>query len=260
MASKKDKLNQAARREVEKNIGSRPPASMSEIVDALESDRVKPPGPESGPGASPPEDILIPRRRQSSENGPEGPLPSMQRPRRPEIQKMAKSRDSIYNVSSDIRLEDYTEASSAGGGGGFGNIGRIVGGIVLVAILGAGIYSLFTWIFGPDYILAVASEEISEENIEDIAKRDDVEISTGSAVHIRFQWDEGDLKTNYLKIKIENTSKNEEEEASMSRKTPASANYIYYVYSPGPMEPGKYTVKVMDREEDVLEEKEFQVQ
>ncbi len=272
MASKKDKLSKAARSEVEKNIGGRAdrPSSMPEMVDHIHQDNRNPvenPADESESyllvekeTKEKKANILVPDESEASNSGGKNSTREPERaPSRKdgrEKEKMAKTRDSIYNVSSDIRLEDYTESSS--GGGGFGNIGKIVGGLVLLALLGSGIWSIFVWIFGPDYLLAVASHEITAENIEELAKENDVVISAGAPTHIRFQWEEGGLKTDYVKIKIDNTTGDkDEEEAIMARKPPVSANYVYFM---GPMDAGEYHIQVLDRDGDILEEKEFRVQ
>lgn len=166
---------------------------------------------------------------------------------------MAKSRDSIYNVSSDIRLEDYTEP---GGGGNGGKVARIASGAILVAILAAGVYFLSGWIFAPRYTLAISNQTITEANVASVADIDEVNLSSRDPVHIRFDWEAGKLETDYLKIKIDRVETGEDEEAVLGRRPPKTANYIYFY---GILDPGKFKVKVLDAGGDVLEEKAFQV-
>lgn len=171
--------------------------------------------------------------------------------------EMKKSRrDSIYNISSDIRLEDYTDGGSGSSGGGIGGKARIIAGIALVGLLGTGIYYFAGWIFGPSYVLAVAQEDLTAENVEEISKRDAV-LSAGEPVHIRFQWEEEQLKATYLRIKVDRVEGGSaEEEAILGQKPPRTATYIYFK---GPLDPGDYHVEVQDESGSILSDKEFKI-
>lgn len=236
MASKKDKLGSAARTQIEKAVGG-----MRQFVEEMK---------ESAPRADE-DNILVSRADGMRETARE-----TRRERAPERTRMAgKGRDSVYNVSSDIRLEDYTD-DNGGGGGRTGSIIKF-GGIGLGAFLV--IFVLYKLIFGPSYLLAVSSSEIEEGMMKSIASVDKVVVSPGAPVYIRFQWEEGGLKTDYLKVKIDKKADGkDEEEVLLGRKTPTTAHYIYYMVEP--LDPGKYHVQVITKDGDTLQEKEFAVE
>ncbi len=190
-------------------------------------------------------------RRESQQTGY-----AEERPSRPSSSRsMPKSRDSIYNVSSDIRLEDYTEGGGGGGGSGrLGMIARIGGLIVLVLLLWWGGSALVGYLTAPTYRLAIANEYIDDANAQSFADRDPILVSSGAPVYVRFDWEEGELATDYLKIEIVRTGGGEE--AVMGRRTPTTVNYIYFM---GPLDPGNYELRVLDREENVLSNREFRV-
>ena len=75
-------------------------------------------------------------------------------------------------------------------------------------------------------------------------------------MYIRFQWEEGQLATDFLTMRVENVSSTPIVEAIQGRRPPVTANYIMFV---GPLDAGRYTVEVLDREENVLREREFSV-
>lgn len=178
-----------------------------------------------------------------------------ERPARPSSPRsMPKSRDSIYNVSSDIRLEDYTEGGGGGGSGRLGMIARIGGLVVVVLLLWWGGSALITYFTAPTYRLAIANEYIDDTNAQGFADRDPIVVSSGAPVYVRFDWEEGELATDYLKIEIVRTGGGEE--AVMGRRTPTTVNYIYFM---GPLDPGNYELRVLDREENVLDNRSFRV-
>ena len=158
---------------------------------------------------------------------------------------MARTRDSVYNVSSDIRLEDYTE-SNPDGGGGVGAALRIGAGLVLLIVLLYGVYSAGSLLFAPSYTLAVASTPLNAANAVEFAASERVSTAAGSPVYIHFQWEEGELATDYVKIQIDrvNPGGGEIEEAILARRPPITANYIQFA---GPLEVGKYRITVTDR-------------
>ncbi len=236
MASKKDKLGSAARTQIEKAVGG-----MRQFVEEMK---------ESTPRGEA-DNILV-----SREEGMRESVRETRRERPPERTRMAgKGRDSVYNVSSDIRLEDYTD-DNGGGGGRTGSIIKF-GGIGLGAFLV--VFVIYKLIFGPSYLLAVSSTEIDEGTIKTVASVDQVLITPGAPVYIRFQWEEGGLKTDYLKVKIDKKADGkDEEEVLLGRKTPTSAHYIYYMVEP--LDPGKYHVQVITKDGETLQEKDFAVE
>ncbi|MBL8019764.1 MAG: hypothetical protein JNM27_08880 [Leptospirales bacterium] len=290
MASKKDKLGEAARKRLDESMGSPPARSnMQEFVremrgaefagNPVSGDRpgsgggegnVQDPGkvesettrtvnrseemtPSSRPDAGPPqrdsarEDIKsVSPGIQSSESG-------HKEHSRMELKK--SRRDSIYNISSDIRLEDYTDGGGTSGGGAGGKARLIAGGL-LVVVLGFGVYYAGGWLFGPKYMLAVSSQEITAENVEDLAG-EEPSLSAGHDVHIRFQWPEEKLKATYLKVKVDRVDGGQaEEQAVLGQKPPRTANYVYFK---GPLDPGQYHVEVLDESGTTLRDKEFRV-
>lgn len=158
---------------------------------------------------------------------------------------MARTRDSVYNVSSDIRLEDYTDSSSEGGGG-IGAALRIGAGVVLLLFLLYGLYILGGMLFAPSYTLAVSSTPVTPENALQFAEAERVSTAAGQPVYIHFQWEEGELTTDYVKIQVDriNPGGGEIEEAILARRPPITANYIQFA---GPLEVGKYRITVTDR-------------
>ena len=173
---------------------------------------------------------------------------------RPE-KSMPKTRDSIYNVSSDIRLEDYTEGSGGSGGGRMGTVAKIGGAIVLLALLGWGGQQLISWFSAPSYRITVANELIDETNAERLGEVRNLQLNSSAPVHIRFDWEEGDLTTDFLRIEILQAASGDVE-AAQERKPPMTTNYVYFM---GPLDPGSYEIRVLDREKEVLAERDFRV-
>ncbi len=176
------------------------------------------------------------------------------RPERPK--SMPKTRDSIYNVSSDIRLEDYTEGSSGSGGGGrMGTIAKIGGVLLLLGLLGWGGQQFLLWLDAPVYRVTVANELIDDTNAASLAAAPAIVLSSSAPVHIRFDWEEGDLATDFLRIEILHAAGGQVE-AAQERRPPLTANYVYFM---GPLDPGSYRIRVLDRESSLLVERDFRV-
>ncbi|MEQ9362876.1 MAG: hypothetical protein RIF32_01455 [Leptospirales bacterium] len=208
------------------------------------------PGEPSNAGAESPPEIELPNGGQT----PAYPGKAAQRPER--LKSMPKTRDSIYNVSSDIRLEDYTEGNGGSGGGGrMGTIAKIGGVIVLLAVLGWGGQQLMFWLDAPSYRITVANELIDESNATSLAESPALVLSSSAPVHIRFDWEEGDLTTDFLRIEILHAAGGQVE-AAQERRPPLTANYVYFM---GPLDPGSYRIRVLDREQVLLVERDFRV-
>ena len=158
---------------------------------------------------------------------------------------MARTRDSVYNVSSDIRLEDYTDSSPEGGGGA-GAALRIGAGLVLLFVLLYGVYTAGSLLFAPSYTLAVSSTPLTAANAVEFAAAERVSTAAGQPVYIHFQWSEGELATDYVKIQVDRIGPggSEVEEAILARRPPITANYIQFA---GPLEVGRYRITVTDR-------------
>lgn len=258
MASKKDKLSSAARQRIDETMGEKSRSNMEEFVREMKGEQA-PPAAAAPPPSSPAPPETDSRRQDSAEpKRASREEASVETGRRYSGMEMKKSRrDSIYNISSDIRLEDYTDGgSTSSGGGGIGGKARIIAGVALVALLGTGIYYFAGWIFGPDYELAVAQEDITAENIAELAGKEAV-LTSGEPVHIRFQWEEDGLKATYLRIKVDRVEGgNADEQAILGQKPPRTANYVYFK---GPLDPGDYHVEVQDESGSVLKDKEFKI-
>ena len=167
---------------------------------------------------------------------------------------MAKSRDSIYNVNSDIRLEDYTSQQRRNNPNPTFKIFFIC---TLLFIILYYIYKFFAYLGAPDYKLGIANEYIDEKNIQRISKHSEININSKKPVYIRFQW-EKNIDTDYIRIQIFKIMESGEkrEETVMGRKKPKISNYIYFM---GPLDMGKYELEVMDRDDNILKSKIFQV-
>lgn len=274
MGSKKDRLRAAADNQLKK--ATEDSAGMRRLVQDIEADRslstdgagspgsaggenpagsTEPPGSDERPGNR----KVVPEQEGdgNSGTGVEGSVSPRPRPdpKATERIRMARTRDSVYNVSSDIRLEDYTESQ----GGGGGRIGRIVAGILLVLLLGWGLSKVWGWLFSPGYQLAIAGQEITDDNMRTYLKGDTVSAAPGRPlVHIRFQWGEGELKTDMVRIRADQEQAGAfSEVASLSRKAPVTVNYVYFASL---LEPGKYRIQVMNKEGKVLRERTVRVQ
>ncbi|MCE9596352.1 MAG: hypothetical protein K8S54_00140 [Spirochaetia bacterium] len=265
MASKKDKLGEAARKRLDESMGAKEARSnMQEFVREMRGSETTSGPVQESPQASaqtPPADTQedrsehIPERQQIKSVSP-GIQPSESGQKEHSRMELKKSRrDSIYNISSDIRLEDYTDGGGTSGGG-VGGKARLIAGGLLVVVLGFGVYYAGGWLFGPKYMLAVSSQEITAENVEDLAGTEPT-LSAGHDVHIRFQWPEEKLKATYIKVKVDRVDGGQaEEQAILGQKPPRTANYVYFK---GPLDPGQYHVEVLDESGTTLKDKEFRV-
>ncbi len=292
MASKKDKLGKAARSRVEESMGQAekkpaPPGDMQGFVESVKADArelhdsagragrsadtpASPPV-DSGAGAvsrpddsaPPPRSAPTPRESDSREfdlppNRASGGLSGNSR--EASERYMPRARDSIYNVSSDIRLEDYTENAASGGGGRFGSILRFGGGAVLALILAYGVFLLWGWLTAPDYRLAISNDLIDETNADLLHDEERPVVDSTSPVYVRFDWEsEEDIETDYLTITIRRAGETSDgdEEAVMGRRKPGTAKYVYFM---GPLDSGDYRVDVTDRDGEELLAKDFTVQ
>jgi len=260
VASKKDKLGQAARKRLDETMGPPPGgperSNMEDFVrDMRESERA----PRQEKNAQPPSESASSTPSEESASIPKSVSPAISRSEsgqkeQPRMELKKSRRDSIYNISSDIRLEDYTEGGGSSGGG-MGKT-RIIAGALLFLLLGLGIYYLGGWFFAPKFLLAVASEEITADNIEEAASKDP-SLASGHDVHIRFQWPEEKLKATYIKVKVDRVEGGQsQEQAVLGQKPPRTANYVYFK---GPLDPGSYHVAVMDESGSVMKDKDFKV-
>lgn len=165
---------------------------------------------------------------------------------------MARSRN-VYNVSSDIRLEDYTEKAPSRD---LGPILRAAGVVLIVIMIIFGIYRFVQFLMMPSYQLAVSSQQITESNIKELVSAEPI-LSAASPMHIRFEWPPGSLTTDYLRIRIDRMDAGSlVEEAMLGRRPPRTANYIYFL---GPMDSGAYRITVSDADGTTLASKEVEV-
>ena len=168
---------------------------------------------------------------------------------------MARKRDSIYNVSSDIRLEDYTEADRQKSNS---SLFKMVGIAAVLLILGLAIWQAATWLMAPSYKLAISNQEITAGNIDQFSQGNIATLSATAPVHIRFQWEPGELKTDYLKILVERDEAGAlTEEAVLGRRPPRTASYIYFM---GPLDSGRYRIQVLDASGSVLADRDLELQ
>lgn len=243
--------------EVESDL-SAPAVASSSAGESVEQTTKQPA--ENGEAGQPTEDAEPPPESASEIELPNGGQTAAYagraaaRPERPK--SMPKTRDSIYNVSSDIRLEDYTEGSSGSGGGGrMGTIAKIGGVLVLLGLLGWGGQQFLLWLDAPVYRVTVANELIDDTNAATLAAASAIVLSSSAPVHIRFDWEEGDLVTDFLRIEILHAAGGQVE-AAQERRPPLTANYVYFM---GPLDPGSYRIRVLDRESSLLVERDFRV-
>ncbi len=212
-SSKRDKLTQVARRQMESSSSTRSP------------DEGLPPSLQSNPPS-------------------EKTAPSSQ-----------SSRQSIYNVSNDILLEEHIEDPTE-------NTSRldflkIFVGIIAILGIGYGSVRLISFLKDPNYILTV-SNEYTEGASKKPSSSSSRAISSNQPVYIRFQWAKGRLKTDYIRIEVYKISgKKKIEEAVIGRRKPKTANYIYFM---GPLDKGNYHLRVLNRKSKLLSNKKFKVQ
>jgi len=214
MASKKDRFKEAI-------SGER--SSMSDLVDGIAQEREK--------------------RIDSP--------PASRNQGRQVKEPMARARDSVYNVSSDIKLEDYTDNGNSSGGAG--KIIRIISGLVLLLVVVWVLYFIWGTIFGPSYMLAIAGERITPDTAEKWLDQESVSPGAAGEIYIHFQWGKDDLKSDYVRINVYRVAGDGEvEEAILGRRPPSTANYIQFA---GPLDAGPYHVFVTDREGNVFTER-----
>ncbi|MCB1174029.1 MAG: hypothetical protein KDK39_10705 [Leptospiraceae bacterium] len=198
------------------------------------------------------DEIDLPRDPDPENSRSEREAPALRPSTKIPEKTMPRNRDSIYNVSTDIRLEDYTEDSEEERN--IGGVVRLVGGLVLVGIIIWAIWSFSGALFAPEYKLAVSNQEVGEDQVEVLHKQERVVLSSARPVFIRFQWEEGQLQTDYIRILI--TQSGGQEVAVLGRMAPVTVNYILFA---GPLEAGKYDILVEDRSGSVLGKRSFTV-
>ena len=162
---------------------------------------------------------------------------------------MPRNRDSIYNVSTDIRLEDYTEDVEKDRD--YAGIARFAAGLLLVALVAWGAYRFSGLLFAPDYQIAITNEEVEASAVAALSEKENIVLSSARPVFIRFQWPQGALTSDYLRIRVLSGGR---EVAVMGRLAPVTVNYILFA---GPLEPGKYEIIVEDRDGTSLLSKGF---
>jgi len=247
MASKKDRLSRKIRDEVEKNIGPGE-SGMSGFVDDVASRRDEGPSESEGTssGERPGRFARFTRKKEADRSRSQDYRVSS-----------AKKRESVYNITGDIRLEDYIDSREENPFWKKQGFYRTLGFAALSLMLLTVLWLFFAWLFGPSYKLGIAAVELTEDNIEDYEDTESLMLGPGRPIHIRFQWEADELDTDYLKIMIgKKGSGDYEAEAELGRRPPQTANYIYFY---GPLDPGEYRVEVLNREGDVLKEKEIKV-
>ena len=169
---------------------------------------------------------------------------------------MINSENSAYNAVNEKKAEEgqrvpreqLSKASKV----------KFFGCIAFLLSLCYAMYYLFSSLNAPEYKLAIANEYIDKNNMKEIEKIASLKLKASKPVYIRFDWSSvEELKTDYLRIGIYSLdSGKREEEASLGRRRPRSAKYIYFM---GPLEAGNYLLEVSDREGKILKEKEFEV-
>ncbi|GIX40964.1 MAG: hypothetical protein KatS3mg129_3276 [Leptospiraceae bacterium] len=237
MASKKDKLTKKIQEEIKKNIASdkidQPKNEYSEVVQEIHANQ-------NSQEKEKQNFENLDKKNQDKEN----PLKNKE--------NMSKKRDSIYNVSADLRLEDYVEDNQKRE---YGPIIRNVLIFLLILLLIAGIWQLGMWLFAPKYYLSISNTEITEENYKNFLENNTISLYPGQLLHIRFTYLE--KKSDYYTIQILRMEGNTlTEEAILGRKIPKTVNYIYFA---GPIDPGSYVVKVLDKQRNVIVERNIEV-
>ena len=166
------------------------------------------------------------------------------------------SRESIYNVNSEIRLEDYNENETQKWDSLF-YFKRIS--FVILAFLS--IYLLYSFtsnLFKTHTKLAIANEYLDENNISKFYKLQNQILDSSKPIHIRFEWGYSGVDSEYLKINVFKINKGvKTEEASMGRRKPHNARYIYFM---GPLESGNYSIEIIDQRQKILQKKEIKIQ
>ncbi len=228
MASKKDKLTQKIQEEVKKNISNNKEVEFSDVVKEIQTNQRQENFLES--------DQKIHDTQYSIKNK----------------ENMTKKRDSIYNVSADLRLEDYVEDNQRKD---YTPILKNILIFLLVLLLIAGIWKLAVYLFSPRYFLSISNTEITEENYKDFLDNNVITLYPGQLLHIRFTYLE--KKSDYYTIQVLRMEGNSlSEEAVLGRRIPKTVNYIYFA---GQIDPGTYMVKVLDRERKLILERKIEI-
>lgn len=241
MASKKDKFGKKVKSQLQKKLGDANESRQQSNIDQKNEPDIN----EIDLPSEHPQEI-IQEKSQSLPNQAESDDSEMNRE-----ESMPRNRDSIYNVSTDIRLEDYTEDNDSGKN--YAGIARFIGGLLLIILIAWGVYNFSGILFGPTYQVAITNEEVNEEAVAALNDQTDVVLSAARPVFIRFQWEAGGLKADYIRIRIISTQNNMEI-AEMGRMVPVSVNYILFA---GPLESGKYLIIIEDRSGAELVTREF---
>ncbi len=227
MASKKDKLTQKIQEEVKKNIFTEKEVEFSDVVQEIQTNQRQENFLES--------EQKIHDTQYSVKNK----------------ENMTKKRDSIYNVSADLRLEDYVEDQKKD----YTPIIKNILIFLLILLLIAGIWKLAVYLFAPKYFLSISNTEITDENYKDFLDNDVITLYPGQLLHIRFTYLE--KKSDYYTIQVLRMEGNSlSEEAVLGRRIPKTVNYIYFA---GQIDPGTYMVKVLDRERKLILERKIEI-
>ncbi len=232
MASKKNKLTQKIQEEVKKSVEEH---SLNKIINDIQKKSEK--------------DSEEISASQKNEFDSEKIQDNIKEPKKKETMN---KRDSVYNVSADLRLEDYIEDKQKNN---FDDIFKKIILILLVLLLLLGLWQLGVWLLAPKYYLSISTTEITEENYKSFLEETQFVLAPGQIIHIRFTW----IKevSHFFTIQI---MKQEggvwNLEATMGRKIPRTANYIYFA---GPLDGGNYLVKVLDANNKLLLERQIQI-
>ncbi len=257
MASRKDRLSRRIRDEVEKNI-ARPEPGMSDFVDEVvsrreDAEQQEKPAQSEKTAETEGRFARFKRKKKSADRSSGSAAESGEDFR----VSSEKKRETTYNITGDIRLEDYINAKEERPIWKKGIMYRWIGIGLLVLLVVGGLWTFIAWIFTPDYKLGIATVELTSQNIDDYVDTESLMPAPGQPIHIRFEWQPGSLDTDYLKIIIEKKEgARYRTEAELGRRPPRTANYLYFY---GPLDPGDYRVEVWDRGGDVLEGKEIHI-
>ncbi|MCS7204318.1 MAG: hypothetical protein NZ853_01325 [Leptospiraceae bacterium] len=246
MKSKKEKLTKKVQEEVQKNIGKETQPTYKEVLQEIQQ------SPTEQTQTSEVKSHEISDQTQKRNTDEKIKKNQDKSSQKENSEYMSTKRDSIYNVSSDIRLEDYVEEPQKKD---FGPYLRYVLIFLIILLLIFGLWKLGTWLFAPKYYLSISNTEITDENYKTFIKNKQIPLYPGQLIHIRFTYLE--LKSNFYTIQIlRKDGAALSEEATFGRKIPRTVNYIYYA---GTLDPGSYVVRVFDENREILIEREIEV-
>ena len=274
MKSRKDKLLQAAQNQAErtmadqkqKDAAMRQDSNMQDLVKDIADDRQV----ESTKTKKLPEKPDSPVKEQSSQKRSKSISNGVSQAKESDSQRvfhpkgslgthseLPSEKSSIYNVSSDIRLEDYTEKSPAIARGFSLTKSLLICLFVIFVIYN--IYRFFTFIGASEYKLAIANNYIDNNNMSMLSDKKSVTLIPNKPIYIRFEWEDGSLKTDYLHARVDRLNANgEREEAALfGRSKPRTANYIFFA---GHLEAGEYSIKITNKDGETLKTKQFTIQ